>query len=146
MCTSLPALMRPFTSRMPIIMIPVRGSKTCSLVARSDLSFMFANELVHFLFTFTARRSWRSATSTLTAPSADQWSRAYPGSWGRLGMVHSRQRVACGRRVRGGRDGLCVPCAHCDVLFAVHPEGGPTPLCDFPIIVFDPVRSPSLRE
>ena len=58
-CTSLPVLMHPFTSCMsplPIIlnrMILVRGSRTCSLVARSDLSFMFANELGPFLFTLT---------------------------------------------------------------------------------------------
>jgi len=55
--TSLPVLTHPFTSWMsprPIIlnrMIRVRGSSTCSDVARSDLSFAFAYELGPFLFT-----------------------------------------------------------------------------------------------
>lgn len=55
--TSFPVLTHPFTSWMsslPIIlkrMIRVRGSSTCSDVARSDLSFAFAYELGPFLFT-----------------------------------------------------------------------------------------------
>ena len=57
--TSLPALTHPLTSWIrprPIIlksMIRVRGSSTCSFVARSDLSFMFAYELGPFLLTPT---------------------------------------------------------------------------------------------
>src|SRR5579863_4822041 len=57
--TSLPVLTQPLTSWIkprPIIlnsMMRVRGSSTCSFVARSDLSFMFAYELGPFRFTPT---------------------------------------------------------------------------------------------
>jgi len=59
--TSFPVLMQPLislTKPLPIIlkrMILVRGSSTCSVVARSDLSFWFAVALGPLRFTPTPR-------------------------------------------------------------------------------------------
>ena len=80
--TSFPVLMHPFTSwiePLPIIlnkMSRVRGSRTCSLVARSLLSFIFACALGPFLFTPTPITYGASilARRGLYLESAASWS------------------------------------------------------------------------